>query len=127
MKSFLIVLVLSLALSDLALATGPEYYSSRDSIKKWAHVLTANEPKEIIYLGVIKSDSGFLVPYRNNLKIQDLIEMTSYKGSTAEVTVLRAANRITPVFGNAIKPGDKIDFVLKPEDVVWITEPGAPE
>jgi hypothetical protein len=53
--------------------------------------------------------------------------MTSYKGLAAVVTVLRAANRITPVFDNAIKPGDKIDFVLKPGDVVWITEPGAPE
>jgi hypothetical protein len=131
MKSLIVslVLILNLSLFSFARAAGPEYFSSRDSIKEKAHSTSVSQ--EVIYLGVITDqsgfESGFLVPYRATLKVQYLVAMTSYKGRLAAITVMRAKKCTEPVFRGTCKLGDQVDFVLQPGDVVWITEPYAPE
>jgi hypothetical protein len=129
MKTLLIglALFLSLSLLNLARATGPEYFSSRDSIKENAH--SSPPSAKIIYVGVIPPKGGyqfFQVPYRKNLKIEELIAMTSFKGSDAGILVLRAKKPIDPVFRDGVRPGAKVNFILQPDDVVWVVDPTAP-
>jgi len=127
MKFFLIslILILNLSISNFAQATGPEYFSSKNWIEEKAH--SPSPSQDVIYLGVITSQSGFLIPYRKTLKIQDLIAMTSYKQQVAGIIVMRSKNPIEPVFRVTSEPGSKINFVLEPSDVVWVVDPNAPE
>jgi len=129
MKSLIAGLILfsSLAFSGTALATGPEYSSSRDWIIEKAHISDDKFPEEMIYLGVITSQSGIVVPFRKGLTIHDLIAKTSYKQSTARVTVLRKEKPVEPVFDGIVEPGDKTNFTLRSGDVVWVVDPHAPQ
>jgi hypothetical protein len=129
MKSLIagLILFLSFTCFGSALANGPEYYSSRNWILEKAHISDEKVPHEMLYLGVIKSQSGFVVLFRKDAKIQYLIAMTAYKQSAARVIVLRKPKPVGPVFNDVIKPGDKTNFTLRAGDVVWVVDPYAPQ
>jgi hypothetical protein len=119
MRILSLMLCLSFAVS--ALATGPEYFSSRQWIEE--HTPKDKTPKEPpIFVGDSKQTARtFIIRYREGISLRDIINATHLKTNDVMVTVLRSDRKIDPVFDGIVRASAKQSFTVRAQDVIWLS------
>jgi hypothetical protein len=128
MHRFVIMLIVFIITGVPLLAMGPEYVSSKQWVINNA-VKPSGSSEKMIYLGSIgaKGKQAVVVAYTSKISVKSLIELTQYKNKRALLIVLRKDNPIDPVFSAVIDAGEDKAFLFRPEDVVWVCDPSAPQ
>jgi hypothetical protein len=98
-------------------ADSPGYSPSRDWVEK--HCSTNTVPKdERIFIGHNYSgDYASIVLYHKGIGLREIVDKTPFKDETVYVIVMQPKSNSHLI---AIKPTEKIEFEVKPLDVVWI-------
>jgi len=105
----------------LQVATGPEYFSSRQWIEE--HTPKDKTPNEQrILVGDSKQTARtFILRYREGISRRDIIDATHLKTNDVMVTVLRSERKIEPVFDKIVRGSAMPRFAVKAQDVIWIS------
>ena len=100
-----------------ALADIPAYSPTRDWVEK--HCATNTVPQdERIFLCHNSSDNyANIVRYHKGIDLREIIDETPFKDKTVCLIVMRPEGAIHQII---IKPAEKIEFEIKPLDVVLI-------
>ena len=114
------LLCLTLVLSGScisAFADIPAYSPDRDWVEK--HCTTNTVPKdERIFLGHNYSgDYSNIIRYHKGISLREIVDQTPFKGKTVSVIVMRPKWMSDVI---VIKPAEKVEFEVRPLDVVWI-------
>ena len=106
---------------QLAKATSPEYYSSKEWIIEHSPQGKL-APQDVIYVGCMDVKKGFIVRWTKDITIKDLALSVHYNQDKALVIILRSDNPAQPVWEHVTSVGSTFPVTFKKADVIWIAD-----
>jgi len=117
-----VILALLFLIAGEVWVQAPEYEYSRRWVEE--HNPDDHTPAADRIFVAYSNDYTAIVGFREGITLRDIIGQTKAKDKTVRVMVLRGTDKISPVFDEVVAPTDKPAYLLKPRDVVWLTDAG---
>ena len=89
-----------------------EQHSATNAVRKEARIFIGSD-----LLNRVAPNYAAIVSYREGMRLEEVVEGTPYEDTDVTVLVMRAGGRARFI---RMKPSDKLDFELKPGDLIWI-------
>jgi hypothetical protein len=115
-----LILCLALVLSGgciSAFADIPAYSLARDWVEKYCTTNTVPQNEWIFLCHNYSDDYANIVRYHKGIDLREIVDQTPFKDKTVYLIVMRPEGTIHEI---VIKPAEKIEFEIKPLDVVLI-------
>jgi hypothetical protein len=100
-----------------ALADNPAYSPARDWVEKHCTTNTVPKDERIFLCHNDSNDYANIVLYDKGIDLREIVDQTPFKDKTVSLIVMRPEGAIHEI---VIKPAGKIEFEIKPLDVVLI-------
>jgi len=105
-----------------ALALPPSYDNIRESVEKYNPDDKTSKAERIFVTEDFQN--GFIMHYRSDVTLRDVVEEAKSRNhkEVTGVLVFRRDTKPSLVFRGAVESLDKVTFILKPEDAVFVED-----
>jgi hypothetical protein len=95
----------------------PAYSPARDWVEKHYTTNTVRQDERIFLGHNYSGDYANIVSYHKGISLREIVDQTPFKDRTVSVIIMRPRWMGQDI---VIKPTEKVEFEVKPLDVVWI-------